>query len=136
MDQRQKVRLMAPPPPSLNQIFIVGGHTSSAHTHPNIHLILMAVTKSKTVKQVVAKAVEPMATPKRKSSPLFKLIGLVVGGIVAIAVLFLIVIITGSLTMRWHSPVVTETAKLVHYPVVSVNGHWRSYADYLDVVGA
>lgn len=70
----------------------------------------------------------------KKRSPgwwIAAIIGLVLIGVIIVGVG---VVTAGVFTAQWNNTLVSFVARAVPIPALSVNGHWRSYHEYLDAL--
>ncbi len=82
----------------------------------------------------VKKAVAPISRGIKARSPMKKLILIIVATVVGIVIVGTGVSIVGMYVGHWESPIVKDVAKVLPVPALTVNGHWRSYSEYLDAV--
>ncbi len=82
----------------------------------------------------VKKAVAPMNRNSKVRSPQRRFIISMVAAVVGTAVVGVAVSVVGMYVGHWESTVIKYVAKVVPAPALAVNGHWRSYDEYLDAV--
>lgn len=70
------------------------------------------------------------SAPPRRRLLVFFVIGLIV-----VVVVGVITLTIGVYAAQWNSSGVKQIVRYVPLPAVSVNGHWRSYYDFIDAVG-
>lgn len=82
----------------------------------------------------VKKAVSPMSHAIKARSPMKKFIVILAVTITGVIVIGIAVSTVGMYVGHWESTIIKDVAKVLPIPALTVNGHWRSYDEYLDAV--
>lgn len=84
--------------------------------------------------EAVKKGMDSVTKSLTPAAPVRRFIMIVVLTVVGLAVVGVGVSIVGIYTAHWEAPIIKDVARVIPVPALTVNGHWRSYHEYLDAV--